>query len=79
MDRHGNIVVSWPYDEQFDFESAWPPIRELISNHGFDHRAVISGSFIMFHGTKESASELKSIIAERDSEFEIRWEPANQS
>ena len=70
----GNISVHWPFDESFDFESKWPPVRDLIRKYGFDHRAVISSSFVLFDGTEDSAAELRARMAAVDLDFEVRWE-----
>jgi len=65
------VKVIWPYSEDFDFASRWPPIRDVLFQHGFDSRAVTSSSFVMLDCSEASVSELESKIPKIDPDFSV--------
>lgn len=69
------VTVSWPYSKDFDFASRWPPIRDVLFQHGFDSRAVTSRSFVMFDCSEASASELEAKIPKIDPSFSVTGTP----
>ena len=69
------VTVSWPFSEDFDFASRWPPIRQVLLRHGFDSRATTSSSFVMFECLDGTAGVLQSEIPKIDSQFSVEWTP----
>jgi len=75
MNSTGNISVSWPYSSDFDFAGRFPQIRSILTQFGFDHRAVTSSSFVLFRGDEQSAIALRERLQIVDPEFKVEWTP----
>ena len=76
MQAPGMIVVRWPFGSDFDFESKWRQIRPMLIAHGMTHRAIVSSSFLLFEGDRDTADALRTEIATVSSELMVEWEPA---
>lgn len=79
MTEAGNIIVSWPYGDTFNFAARFPKLRAVLSDHGFDGHALTSSSFLLFAGTREAADALAAKVAEIDPGFTVEWEPGKRT